>query len=39
MCDAADVVLNCDGVHTFRLEQRGRLALPRLAALDHQLGE
>jgi len=39
LCAAADVVLNCDGVHTFRLEQRSRIALPRLAALDRQLGD
>ena len=39
LCYAADVVLNCDGVHTFRLEQRGRIALPRLAALDRQIGD
>jgi hypothetical protein len=39
LCYAADVVLNCDGVHTFRLEHRSRIALPRLAALDRQLGD
>ena len=39
LCYAADVVLSCDGVHTFRLEQRSRIALPRLASLDRQLGD
>jgi hypothetical protein len=39
LCYASDVVLNCDGVHTFRLERRGRVALPRLAAVDRMIGD
>ncbi|HKP10781.1 MAG TPA: hypothetical protein VJZ91_01680 [Blastocatellia bacterium] len=39
LCAASDVVLNCDSVHTFRLEQRRPPALPRLAALDRLLGD
>lgn len=39
LCAASDVVLNGDGVHTFRLEQRRPPALPRLVALDRLLGD
>lgn len=39
LCAASDVVLNGDGVHTFRLEQRRPPALPRLAAFDRLLGD
>jgi hypothetical protein len=36
---AADVVLTCDGKHTFRLEHRRLDGLPRLAALDGLIGD
>lgn len=39
LCYAADTVLRFDGRHSFRLEQRGRAALPRLAALDQKTGD
>jgi len=39
LCRASDVVLHLGDVHTFRLEQRSRRGLPRLAALDYGAGD
>ena len=39
LCHACDVVLRCDGLHTFMLERRGRAALPHLVGLDRMLGD
>jgi hypothetical protein len=39
LCRASDVVLRLGGEHTFALENRRRLALPYLAALDQLAGE
>jgi hypothetical protein len=39
LCGAADVVLNCEGMHTFRLEHRSRIVLPRLAWLEAMIGD
>ena len=39
LCYACDVVLRCDGLHTFMLERRGRTALPRLAGIDRMIGD
>jgi hypothetical protein len=39
LCRACDVVLRLSGEHTFALENRRRVALPYLAALDRLSGE
>ncbi|HEY7911837.1 MAG TPA: hypothetical protein VIG62_07985 [Blastocatellia bacterium] len=39
LCRACDVVLRLDGEHTFALENRHRVALPYLSALDRIIGE
>ncbi len=38
LCRASDVVLRLGSKHTFALENRRRVALPYLAALDHIIG-